>query len=431
MARLFYACVLASLFTLFTAVQPVSMQDDFTFAVNVYRSDQFVVEKRWNQLLTDFAQKDPDLTSITLAVNTARANNPDCIYQTYNTLNWENLDALIPVETFLADDPNFDPTDYPQRVLQNVQRAGVTWFYPMDIQPLGIWTPGDVGGMRWLPDDLTRDLQARARTGSAPPLALLEKETGITLLLATYGGIPIDTRTSPPTVDFTSQKMMVAVEQVLSLINSGLMRYDEILSFTSTYEFDASLEIDWMTHNYGGRRATQANLMPMSNVAPAVAYELGVGIIPVGSRDPDACYRLLRYVAQSREVLFGLPVTLSSAGEGNLAQLIGQDKPELYTAYAQMLDSSRTVFIAPVPDVRFSYAIKWLYRALDQTVVYGGDLSTELANAETFAQAYVTCAAQIEPRDDSQLTPNEYRSAMDSCASQVDENTGDLFYARG
>src|SRR5258707_815018 len=48
------------------------------------------------------------------------------------------------------------------------------------------------------------------------------------IFIAAYGGLPLDYRTNPPTIDFTSQANVDAIRQVLDLARNGYINYSAL-----------------------------------------------------------------------------------------------------------------------------------------------------------------------------------------------------------
>ena len=54
--------------------------------------------------------------------------------------------------------------------------------------------------------------------------------THLLMLIAAYGGLPVDYRTTPPTLNFTDPATVDAIRQVLDLARNGTMDYSALVS---------------------------------------------------------------------------------------------------------------------------------------------------------------------------------------------------------
>jgi len=62
----------------------------------------------------------------------------------------------------------------------------------------------------------------------------------------------------------------------------------------------------------------------------------------------------------------------------------------------------------------------WLFQAWDDYVLNNKDLDTSLTDAQTFASAYVQCAASVPPYDPAQQKYNDYIRGFTDCAVKAD-----------
>ena len=65
-------------------------------------------------------------------------------------------------------------------------------------------------------------------TDPAPFVATNTNGTHLLILMAAYGGLPLDYRTNPPTINFTTPANVDAIRQVLDLAKAGYIKYDAL-----------------------------------------------------------------------------------------------------------------------------------------------------------------------------------------------------------
>src|SRR5262249_9800665 len=122
--------------------------------------------------------------------------------------------------------------------LAGVQQGDNTYALPIDLEPFIMRYSSDKFTAANLPQpaDYTWTVQQfndaltalKPNTqGQAPFLDNGWYETYLALV-ASYGGLPIDYRTNPPTVNFTDPATVAAIQQVLDLARNGYLDYTGI-----------------------------------------------------------------------------------------------------------------------------------------------------------------------------------------------------------
>jgi ABC-type glycerol-3-phosphate transport system substrate-binding protein len=401
----------------------------------------------WDQLMRDFVANDPEVGQVVLDVPFGPgggnlAETYDCYYLPYNGVPSASLETLLNLDPFLDTDPSFDGNDVVGGTMAQVQRDDRTWALPIDIQPQVLQyhsekfadagVPAPENG--WTLDAFTDALEM-LRVNPEDPAPFVPSDTGTSLLIliAAYGGLPLDYRTNPPTVNFTDPATVDAVRQVLDLAKAGYIDYQELarLNFIVIGEGERTDAIYSSALN-GFREeiiiGEQENpyrmtTFPTGSEYAAVSYSIGTAYISASSENPEACYRWISEISRHPELFTGMPARRSLINDPALASAQGEDVVAAYNQLDALLADPNTITL-PTPfggDSPANFLIQfWLNRAFDNYVLNDADLETELSEAQTFVQAYLECTANIPPRDPTAQNPFEYFQQFQTCATQAD-----------
>ena len=213
-----------------TPVPPVDLAPGeiaLTFGVNSFISP-LPNQDAWDALAQDFAASDPEVGQVTIDSGFTRgfadmAERNDCFYMAYNAVPDADLSLLRSLDPLMASDPGYDPGDMIGGALAAVQRDGSTWAMPLVVQPLAMrYNPdlfAQVGAVLpaegWTVDEFENALRAlKDLTGEdAPFQPRAFDNSALLMLIAAYGGLPIDYRTTPPTINFTDPATVEAIRQ--------------------------------------------------------------------------------------------------------------------------------------------------------------------------------------------------------------------------
>ncbi|MBZ0277989.1 MAG: extracellular solute-binding protein [Anaerolineae bacterium] len=415
---------------------------------------------QWQPLVDEFIAADPQVGQIVIDTTftfdpTEMSEKYDCFFLPFNLVQQlEDLSPLLSLDPFLDTDPTFDRTDVIGTSLSQLQKDNKTWGYPVILQPQILWYDSDAfarygaiaPGQSWTIDQFNDALRALKLDPNdpAPFVPGGFGGTHLLMLIAAYGGLPLDYRTTPPTANLTDPATVDAIRQTLDLAKDGYLAYEELGSFqggggggdTLPTIYDASLN----TLNFRERLAARDNpyqvtTFPRGTQYTAASYNVGAAYISSKSASPDACYRWMSSVARHPELLSAMPVRRSYIDDPAVAASQGQDVVAMYHAIADTLDNPNTI-IFPSPFNALSspggLVIQvWLYRAFDTYVLHDGDLETALTDAQAFIQAYQGCVADIPPFDpakyQTQLELISYFLQYTNCAVRVDPSMSSLF----
>ncbi|MEP7293460.1 MAG: hypothetical protein ABI835_16870, partial [Chloroflexota bacterium] len=381
---------------------------------------------QWQRLANDFAAADPDVGAVTLDADfgdvATFAERDDCFYLSSNAVPSLDGSSVINLDPYLDADANFDPNDVVGGLMAQLQKDSRTWAYPLTIQPQALNINTDLFAQAgvpvpensWTIEQFVDALQVLTDyTGKAAFVPRDFNGESLMMLIAAFGGLPIDYRTTPATLKFSDPAAVDAIRQVLDLAKDGTIDYQElaggggfrVVSFSSTDEPDAitSDSLGGFRRIRGGPAAnddpTRLTIYPSGTYSGA-SYQIGTGYISVNAENPDACYRWLSYVAQNIDVFSAIPARLSQINDPNLQASAGENA-SFYSAYADVLASPNTLVFPSagggansIGDFITQF---WLNRTFDNYVLRDGDLEADLADAQTYATAFQQCIAQLPP----------------------------------
>jgi len=258
------------------------------------------------------------------------------------------------------------------------------------------------------------------------------------VLIASYGGLPIDFRTTPPTVKFTDPSSAAAIQQVLDLARNGDIRYSALGVFDSQSMVAApdntTAVYPALVNSFHRKLPRDAApdvsvLFPHGQQYNGAAYNLGAGYISAQSQNPEACYRLISMLARHPELFSAMPARHSLLTDSTFTASTDPNVLALYNAFDVLLQDPHTVPLEAGGirnPIASSYMIEhWLFEAFDRYVLDGGDLTAALQDAQTKASAFVTCTSALPPLDLSTLSKGNDMSAAITyvdCAEQADNS---------
>jgi ABC-type glycerol-3-phosphate transport system substrate-binding protein len=418
-------------------------------------------------LIDEFVANDPDVGQIVLDTGFQQnyAEDFDCYYLPYNAVPGADLTTLLNLDPFMSSDPRFDPNDVVGNTMTQVQRDSLIWAYPIIIQPAILWyhtekfTESGVIEPQsgWTISEFNDALGLLHLTPDDPAPFVPQGfgSTDLLLLVAAYGGLPLDYSTNPPTVDYTSQVNVDAIRQVLDLAKDGYIEYRELAGFGGGFGGGAS-DIPILTDYLSALNWRLQNLInpemqgdsefvdpyrlttyPVGSQYTPVSYDIGTAYISANAENPAACYRWISILAQHPEVLSAMPARRSLISSTNVTMAQGQNLADVYQEIDDLMRQPNTVifpsqFNGAGDNTPNAFIVQfWLNRAFDRYVLEDGDLETELAEAQSNAQAYMECAASL-PRFDPAQYPTqaeqvEYFQMFGECATTIDPSMEPLF----
>jgi ABC-type glycerol-3-phosphate transport system substrate-binding protein len=389
----------------------------------------------WERVIAEFVAADPQVANIQFNYITPTSPNwregieqsNDCMFAPENDLGFSDLSLRLPLDPLLNADPNFDPNDMVNGALAQVQRDGATWALPVGVKPYVLRYDAaalaeagiTVSPEGWTINQFVDALNVvKPLVGDAPAFYPDEYSGNhLLMLVAAFGALPLDERTNPPTVDFTSPATVDAIRQALDLAKNGLMHYEEmaraIRIFNTNPPGDARVIYGDTLSQFDSSSRTSLAAFPHGDLYTPLTFNVSTAYISATSQNPEACYRWLQTIAQHPELFTGMPARRSLIGGDALRAAQGESAVAAYQQINQVLASPEAVVFSPVDFAGLTTRL-WLMRAFDRYVLQNADLEVELAEAQRFTQEFLACTAAIPPDD-----PERVGKRAD-CAVRVD-----------
>lgn len=390
-------------------------------------------QDEWDQLIADFVASEPGVGAVILESTNSTdlavlAESYDCFILPTNAVPGSDLTPVLNLDPLIDTDTTFDRNDVIGNTLAQLQEDNKTWALPLAIQPQMLeydpevfaWAgvPGPVNG--WTADVFTDALRMLKSydPDMMPFVANDPSGAYIMMLIGAYGGLPLDYRTDPVSVNFTDPANADAIRQVLDLAKEGYIAYNgltdvvggaanvleggEISAITTNTLSQFNLRGPGGPLPPGTEEETSmlTTTYPQGSSFGVIAYEITTGYISATAQNPDVAYRFLSAVARSPQLFSGMPARQSLVNDPVVASAQG---PEVATVYQQLdtlLRDPNTIVFPTYSAGRGRSAVNfiegyWLNRAMDRYVLENADLEYELAEAEMLTLAYQDCAANI------------------------------------
>lgn len=421
--------------------------------------------ERWDEVLAEFAAEDPTVGNVDLLTGFGMSpedqTQPDCYFNSGSGVMTLDLSTILSINPFMDADPDFDTSDLLPGVMDQITRDGSVWGYPISISPYLMAyniTSFEEAGLPLPRPDWTVDefLDALNTLKSAnPDLQYVFQSTDfgssyLLQLFAAFGGHPIDYSTTPTTVSFTDETNIEAIRQVLDLTHNGLMGYTRLdnvggggggggaMPLSTASSVSLAFDLSFRMSSEGGNSTQGYVLFPRGSQYTPVAYVLGTGFINATAQNPEDCYRLLKKIGATPDLLLGMPVQRSQLA--NIETLLGEDIAQVYQTFANTLEAPNAL-ILPDPynfsggsSNSFGAYVEsvWINRAFDTYVLDDGDLETVLADTERLINEYRACTPAEEPELSQTMPSEEILAAFEmytDCAVQVDPSLAPRFTA--
>jgi ABC-type glycerol-3-phosphate transport system substrate-binding protein len=386
---------------------------------------------QWTNVARDFAEEDAEVAVVNVEPMMGGVMSGDvmemydCFYTPSNITHDVDLSLLTSIDPLLASDPNFDADDIVGSVLQQLTREDQIWGMPLTIEPEVMWIDRerfDAAGLpipqgTWTINDFTVAMSAFEDSEDGTIITSYHfppSDVYLLMLIAAYGGLPIDYRTTPPTLNFSDPATVAAIRQVLDIARAGRMNYQSLVempmsSNSGTTAFilapldDSNSRQGDLVRMGGSGGDYQLMAYPSGTDYTPLAYNVGAAYISANSQNPEACYRFISYVAQHPELFTGMPARRSQINSAEVLASRGEEAVAFYNSIDQTMQSLNVVEFSGYSSYLFSlegYRRRWLDLAFDRYVLEDADLETELADAQAQTELFLACVDALPTNDD-------------------------------
>jgi ABC-type glycerol-3-phosphate transport system substrate-binding protein len=421
-------------------------------------------QDKWDEAIKEFTDSDPQVKQVTMDTGFTNSladttSKYDCFYMPFNLVAGnDDLSQLTNLDPYMSADASFDKNDVVGNIMPQLQRDNKTWGFPIIIQPQILRYNQDMFEKAAVPapedgwsisqfNDALKSLKIKP-DDKAPFMPSSGGGTYLLILMAAYGGVPLDYRTDPPTVNFTDPDAVNAIRQVLDLAKQGYLKYSRLGNFVGGFGgggndvpiYDEALNFlrFYISQNGAGseNNSYRMTTYPKGEKYIGISYDIGSAYISASSQNPEACYRWISYLGQHPNLFLGMPARRSQASSSETAATQGQDITAFYKQLDELMQNANTIaFPSPFGGGNSSpgnFLLQiWLYRVFDKYVLDNGDLDAELAQAQIYATDYQGCIANIPPFDPYKSTTQKeqlaYFKQFTDCAVKADPSLKTLF----
>jgi ABC-type glycerol-3-phosphate transport system substrate-binding protein len=402
----------------------------------------------WDAFFADFAANDAqvgyvDAEEIRTNPSIAELSETyDCFILPYNAVQSGDLSGLLTIDPLMDSDASMVRSDFIASVLDQVMVDSRIWALPLSIQPAVLRYDPDLLASAGIPlpedgwtigefVDALHQLKTSLGDEYAPFVPLDIQGSYMMMLINGFGGVPIDYRTTPPTINFTDATTLDAIRQALDLAKDGYIEYQALAASTSYFGTDGERQIPLMHDNLSPNSPslnyssglTGIMLYPFGTMYRGMSYNLRTAYISENAPNPEACYRLIAAAAARPELQLGMPARLTVVTDPAFVAAQGDDLFELYGQFEAALSDPNTIVLPSVQGSGIGgnryFTLYWLYRAADRYVLDDADLAAELGEAELLTNAFLDCAADVESRREA-LGNQAYYEELNACAMAVD-----------
>lgn len=438
---------------------PGEIRLNFGIGSNFGRGNQ-AAETRWESVINEFIASDAEVGQILYKIEggftdvSNMATEYDCFYLPSNAVQGADLTLILSLDPLLSSDPTFDPNDLVGNTLSQVQLNGQTWAMPLMLQPEAMLYSvnmfNEYGALLPATGWTVSDFESALRTIKIfpdDPEPFIPQENSnnyMLLLLAAYGGVPVDYSTQPPTINFTDPAAVEAARQVLDLAKAGYIQYEGLggafggRGFRFGFGSDEDVALynqllnSFVIDNIARDESYGLTTYPDGTQFNAVSYDIGTAYISSSSPYPQACYRFISAIAQSPELFDGMPARISQLNNPDVLSSQGQSAVDFYNVVNTTLSQPNTLvfpsaFSGGISAVGETIAVDWLYQAFDAYVLEDADLQTELEDAQVKAQTFLDCYSTLPAFDPDAADPGEYFEQVRTCAVQADPDLSEQF----
>ncbi len=410
-------------------------------------------QDQWDQVISDFVSNNPDVGIVNLVAVQGTdlatlAESYDCIILPSNVVQSSDLSTVLNLDPLIDTDPTFDRNDVIGNTLAQLQVDNKTWALPLAIEPAVLeynpqlfqqaGVPEPTNG--WTVDQFNDALRMLKPydTDPTPFVAFDPLGSYLMMLIGAYGGLPMDYRTDPPTINFTDPTTEDAIRQVLDLAVNGYISYSGQSTFGGGFNDNAGAAITTSSLNQfrgfrqgrpGASNATTllTTTYPQGQQYGVVSYTITTGYISATAQNPEATYGFLSEVARNPQLFSGMPVRQSLVNDPTVVASQGATVAQVYQQLDSLLRSPNTIVFPAITTGGGALALDfiqeyWLKQAFDNYVLNGSDLDYELSQAQNTTLAYMDCVQGMTV-DTSTTTQQQQGALFDqirTCATSVD-----------
>lgn len=363
----------------------------------------------WQQAIDDFVAQDPEVGQIILSYQSS-VSEVDCMYYPYaislEQLQFENMDLAPLVQA----DPQIDLSRFIGNVLAPFQFQGRLYALPVTIRPqvvyyhIPTWVNAGIPlpDYRWTIDDFNTVMNSLGHDTIIFSQGGITDDTYLLQLMAAFGAIPLDFRTTIPTANWGDPATKSGMEIVLNFARNNLLSYRQLIPSSYT-NIAISTPAMYATYYQGGRSVEDYALVPYpagSSIEPTT-YAIGILAISNQTASPEACYRWLSRLIQKPELFDTMPAYQPNLEQNVLATVHGEEALEFYNYFLERIESPHSInFLPSNARTMREYPLHYLLnQVFDRFVLQSSNLEVDLEIASSILSDYETCLSGFPEGD--------------------------------
>ena len=281
---------------------------------------------QWYALASDFAKTDPVVQEVSIDQGsdtlTTSASKFDCFYLPYNGVADADLTKILNLSPLADSDPTFDRSDFIGNTLTQLTRDNKLWGLPIQLEPAVLMYNDQLfkqaglslANNEWTLNDFNNALAVLRTDPSAPPFvpfAQSQNGTPLLMLIAAFGGVPIDYRTSRRRLASPIQPLLQQSNRYLIWSSKATCNITRLGRLTvkiiprgrslSTKLFADVLNMN--SFQQGGTIVYKPVLYPRGSQFTGMSYSIGSAYISSKALSPEACYRWIICVSSTSRTL--------------------------------------------------------------------------------------------------------------------------------
>jgi len=346
----------------------------------------------------------------------------DCFYSPKALVHPFGVNSLTDLSPLIAADASWNPDIYPRSILDELRYSDRLWGIPISLYPIVSFVRPELSEQFGLSLNINQiENFLPVITDTAGIQSLIPNIDSLLILMAAYGGMPIDYSTEPIEINLSSPETAESIRSVINLIDSGKLAYNGSLASQNTV-LDYSSSIYFAPYQF----ASMLNdyipaTTPIGNDETLMSMDIGTAYISNNTLHAEQCYDFIRYIAEHADVFGGIPFDTSS--------VLGEDQEDFRASLWEVLNNTEVVIMhsQDIYNAYLSVVKLWLGQVFDQAATNPGyDLEDGLREIQIRTDNFQLCIDNISVSiDDMDLYLEQYANCLFDADPELRSMLGD------
>lgn len=392
----------------------------------------------WQRVANEFIASGQHIEEIriNLMQNDVEAflNTNDCYYLTSDGSELYGRDRFLNLSPLMSASPEFNSDTLLPGVAGSINLNNGAVIYPFAVE-VGLITYDQDAllgaglvppSINWTTEEFVELITVLGNTYSEPNLfAPRYGNIDFIALIAAFGGLPVDYRSDPPTIDLISADNVNAIRQVLDLAKGGYITYNPLGNLDNTPTYQVGI---LNTHLLDEITSLSVDSLRLLLYPSGEAYKVIVmgdttgGYIRADTLLIDPCFQWITFISSHTELFNDMVPAWESQLEEQVSDSTYDKAPLLQQLKSTLLSQQAIIFPLQRDFVDMFMENLWIGRAFDVYVLDDGDLTLELNNAQAIIAIYRDCLSR-QPGIENWADTDSRQIYLDfvlSCAVEAD-----------